>query len=1293
MPPAIVYGSRARAARAEDQPNAGADDTTGSSSSPSFRMGSSPALPPGKHAAPAAFGADTSYDTSVASAPGDTDILDAGKGDARASPQSAELQTDVESEEDSDAAAHSAAATPPRTHSRLASKMRGRAPLPLEQSPHRRGGRESGSDGAQSASSTPERPQAAARQSRMERLRALARQRTERVDELQAEEPETRSPAYSPSARSASARSPARSPSIRSMRSPSAARSPSRASRSPAGGRGGAQRPSAALLSDSESDSSVDLEAVGQAPAASRLSKKEEREMHRVSAQYRREQRTALPRAEPKRYHLSELLSTIEHSGDAEKEPRRLMNSSDPIETSTPSHGTASSPPRAAPSAAERKRSVLRSTPAPLPDDSDSDLEIVSSPGGRAPWTRPGRLRLGTSPPPRVVRTPRKTRAPAADYRSPNTPARDSEAVPAAEMDAAAHTFAPASERAAGHVAFSSPARGGDASSPTRREPASSPTSKPRRFAPPVVMDQAQLNATLLRKSYEQNAAIAARKEAVHRRREPREAKHDSAERQSPDGAEERGSDAESEADQSAELGSDRGLDRDIADRDDAEDGSDDEFARSLGSPRPLASLGGTPPAPASPLSATSPASQQGSEKENVPLPSATPSHTLDMPLRGEASRSRTLQELPTDSPRGHPEVDLGQFFGPTQSDTSETTGPRSASVLGPTQPSDRSESNSSVLAQFFESTQEQTPRGASFDLFANRRRAGPVGGTTQLLDAPADSAPFTRTRSQEAMPPPRTQSRDAFAALRKAQQQEADQLLPSLLPSVDPSLAERGEEALREAQQPVDDGMLYINQEGFFTQTKPAASQLRQDSAWMSQAPRPDGDQAAEGDEPANEPAANFDGPLGVPEESPAASEDEAGESDRGVPEGVDLPDAADAPFDGEEAGDDDGEDAAEDAAEDGAPARTWSDILDGRPEKQERPRQRKSAFVYGEAEESDEEDAERGEHGGLAGIFSDRESQASDASDSEDDADLESLLDDERDVDEEEKDELARRRYQQDREQDDAAIQALHERAAHGVLRNRRRGRDDDGLADLLDDDADEEELRRRLQAPRFAKSKRRHVEGDGMDDLAAREDSVAFVRQYTETHTNDEDATKYTFLAEPADSSDADSDTERPQRISGYQLRSELLTYSRRQREEPQSQPEPARRVVDAASSDDDDSGARIEQRLRRRSEQVVAPRAASPTSDEDASTRILFHAHKVDPASMTDEQRARRERLLEEFGNEPLWRDARGGRGGIDRRRSSQRRTSYAQDSSAPAPAPAAPSRLVGSILRRDAHFGS
>ena len=343
------------------------------------------------------------------------------------------------------------------------------------------------------------------------------------------------------------------------------------------------------------------------------------------------------------------------------------------------------------------------------------------------------------------------------------------------------------------------------------------------------------------------------------------------------------------------------------------------------------------------------------------------------MPLRGEASRSRTLQELPTESPRGHPEVDLGQFFGPTQSDTSEpSAGPRSASVLGPTQPSDRSESNSSVLAQFFESTQEQTPRGASFDLFANRRRAGPVGGTTQLIDAPADSASFTRTRSQEAMPPPRTQSGDAFAALRKAVQQEADQLLPSLLPSVDPSLAERGDEALREAQQPVDDGMLYINQEGFFTQTKPAASQLRQDSAWMSQAPRPGDDQAGEGDEPAGEPAANFNGPLGVPEESPAASEDEAGGSDRGVPEGVDLPEAADAPFDGE------------DAAEGGAAARTWSDILDGRPEKQERPRQRKSAFVYGEAEESDEEDAERGEHGGLAGIFSDRESQASDASDS---------------------------------------------------------------------------------------------------------------------------------------------------------------------------------------------------------------------------------------------------------------------------------------------------------------------
>ena len=320
-------------------------------------------------------------------------------------------------------------------------------------------------------------------------------------------------------------------------------------------------------------------------------------------------------------------------------------------------------------------------------------------------------------------------------------------------------------------------------------------------------------------------------------------------------------------------------------------------------------------------------------------------------------------------------------------------------------------------------------------------------------------------------------------------------------MPSLDPSLAERGEDLWREAQaaqQQSHDGMLYLNEDGFFTQTKPqeppSPGSVHEDS---------------DADEPAPAPAVRH----------------------------------------------------------------TYK-----------RPT---SAFVFGEAEESDE-DEQRGDHGGLAGVFSDKGSDSEKEEGSEDDADLSSLLDDESDSDNDEKDEAARKMFMQHQQEDDAAAQALHERATKGLLRHRRRGREDDMLADMLDEDADEDELRRRLQAPRFAKSKRRQVEGDGLDALAAREDAQAFVRTYTETHTTADDHAKYDFLH--AD----DSSSEDEERVSAHTIRTEILRASRQRAASPD--------LLDPTHSDHDEIGVKLSSR--------AAPKRAATTmsDDEDAHVRM-------------------------------------------------------------------------------------
>ncbi|WFC95560.1 hypothetical protein MBRA1_002209 [Malassezia brasiliensis] len=1105
--------------------------------------------------------ADTSYDTSLASVP-----------EKRATrPPTPELETDLEESEGE-------APQPPRTS--MAARMRARdesaqEPLFLDESDD----------------------EVDARRSRMDRLRDLARQRAAQ----HAADDDDEAPA--PAARGSS---------------PLASKSPSPLRVSPK---------KSALLNDTSSESEMDVPSAR--PRTKGLSRKEQREMHSMSARLRREHRATIARPEPKRYQLSELLSTIQH---AESRPE-AHSSSDPVESSsTAARSTPEPAPRPVPSVPidpnqeriQRKWAMLRAHQSSVPDDADSDVEVValaSQPKQqrakkvlfRAPPKDTDRaeadhqlMQLGAGP-----RTPRARRISSDVYRSPNAHTPAAPPVTDREMNAAAHAFALAAHKVAGTLPPTSPSRADE------KQAVLHDTVK----QVPLVMDLAQLNETLLQKAYEQNARLAAKR-----------SKRAPAELDLPTAAA-----PAAPADGPKTYG---GRVRRASSTSD----DDSDWSEGHGTASSAASDASASPRGASPASRRSASthSAHNSEKENVPLSPMLP-----------AADDNEL------------DVDLGRFFAPTQvpSRVSPSPAPLRPSA-GWEEPSARTNSNSSVLAQFFESTQDGPARGASLDLFANQKRDGPVGGMTQFFEPTPSASSSTRpTRSQEAMPPPtHAAASDGFAALRRQQREDARALLsPEMLPSLDPSLAERGEEWRERRTVSAANEVMYINQDGFFTQTKPAEDTPSQAPHVLDPSPS----------QRRTEPVPEFDGSPRRPSEGPAPEGSEAAppSSQRHTSAPLYSSDPSDEESDAapsEAPSDADASDAEADLAVASDARAHWTALLD-QPSKRAKSRRERSEFVFGEAEESDEDRPDDGEHGGLTGVFSDRGSASEPEEDSDDDADLESLLDDERDENEEEQDEAARLRYQQHRDEDDAAIQALHERAAKGMLRNRRR-RLDDPLADMLDEDADEDELRRKLHAPAF-KAKRRRIEQDGLQALAEREDSRAFVETYNETHATEE-AERYDFLGE------ASSDDEA--RVTTHDLRAELRRRAQARDEESEHAP----------SSDDETDAVLTKLRSRRT---VTAPRTYE--EEETEFTRLLFKTGQVDVASLPRELQERRARLLEEYSHEPHWRQERGGRHGIDRRRMGKTKRNTAP-SAAPVVMPetrSAPSVLVHSILRRDAHF--
>ncbi|CBQ72484.1 conserved hypothetical protein [Sporisorium reilianum SRZ2] len=499
-----------------------------------------------------------------------------------------------------------------------------------------------------------------------------------------------------------------------------------------------------------------------------------------------------------------------------------------------------------------------------------------------------------------------------------------------------------------------------------------------------------------------------------------------------------------------------------------------------------------------------------------------------------------------------------------------------------------RDESANSALGAFFQDTQQEELRGESLDIFDNHKVAGgKAPGFTQFFhdgtppptaDAPAGSKPSVWDAST--MPPPKSTEVDAFAALRKAQMGEAMDFLdptPSALPSFDESQAEREAYAQAQANGQMANGSpekMYMNRDGFFTQTKPSQQVglwSQYDSQSQSQSQHPSaGAGAGAWPSPAVHRASVRRGSdiSNVSGDRNAVVSDEE-EDDvepvqlkrlrRGVARFADAEVAEQQQDDGDADSEVDDENGPPSSQPEPKPRNAFDVLRLGAMQPADddeavvTTKKRKSAFIEGEAEESEDEELggnKRGDGGGLKGVFGDDDGSASGGDEDEDDeddanaADLQELVDNERDLDEAEKDEAARARFRADMEAKDREDLEIHQKAIQGGYRSRRRGAGLNGIEEYLDEDAEDEELKRRAamgsHAAMSARKKRKMLNGteDGMDALAAHEEAQAFVNSYAATHRIDHESEKYDFLAMAAedqededgeDSGDDDMDEE--------------------------------------------------------------------------------------------------------------------------------------------------------------------
>jgi hypothetical protein len=617
----------------------------------------------------------------------------------------------------------------------------------------------------------------------------------------------------------------------------------------------------------------------------------------------------------------------------------------------------------------------------------------------------------------------------------------------------------------------------------------------------------------------------------------------------------------------------------------------------------------------------------------------------------------------------------------------------------------------SSTLGKFFEDTQPDQPlRGESFPVLRDESGKSALPGFTQLF---GEGTQLPLEHNSRLMPPPITSAKglslvggtdqDAFAALRKAQASEAQELdfdaddLPSLEQvggmdedhlaalEMEALQAEIEERQSKEKKMRDEANVTYINKDGFFTQTKPeferySLSQSQSQSQNQSLRARWEdhGSSMDSGVEP--------EIPIKTKKRFRRAVSIEAARDD----DNSSQIDAAPAVDEGSQKG----ADAEPRANEDyNAASRNAFEVLKGAMNRRQESaspspvKGRKNRFVQGEAEESDDDEEDgpvnkKHKKGGLDGVFSDDEGGSDEEEeDEEDGADLEELIDEEQDEKEAEKDILARERYLKDVEADDQAALALHEKATRGGLRNKKRAPGTDGLLDgFLDEDYEEEWAERTVKNPYGHVPKKRRFEGkDGLDLLEANEETQAFVRKYRDAD-EEIDLDKYDFLL-PAegddeeeeakrgrqDDSDDDEEIDEPQILTRRQLQDEIKERRRKRQavgesddeddneakaeeeaaaeklEEEKRMMEKIQREIYAHSSDDEDADLTSGQAVvrDRLRERLRPAKPALNLEDDDIETAYSDLSRIAKSRPLTEREQQRLSQLQSEYANEPEW----------------------------------------------------
>ncbi|PWN33304.1 uncharacterized protein FA14DRAFT_161224 [Meira miltonrushii] len=589
----------------------------------------------------------------------------------------------------------------------------------------------------------------------------------------------------------------------------------------------------------------------------------------------------------------------------------------------------------------------------------------------------------------------------------------------------------------------------------------------------------------------------------------------------------------------------------------------------------------------------------------------------------------------------------------------------------------------SAVFGQFFEDTQSDAPlQNDSFNVLSVKEQDGT--GFTQFFE---QGTPLTSSLRNEMMPPPSTSAKgfllhqasdhDEFAALRKAQASQAklidddpfdlpeldDILLPeqqdaNIALELEAMRAEEEERLLRlKSTNRSENGITYINKEGFFTQTRPQSysfqlSQMQTQQAVLGGKMKRRYRRAA----PAHE------------EDDQAQSKSDNVQIDESMQ--VEQEPARERH-------------SAFDLLREGARTIVRKDEVKARMK-----------FIYGEAEESDGDSGDeegmgpkkgknKRRHGGLEGVFSDHDDQDSSEGDDEDEdeddgRDLEDLIDEQRDEEEAEKDVLARERYLKDVDEDEKAALALHERAIRGAFRNKRRARNHESgnLEGFLEDDYEDDWLQKLAKNPYGSIAKKRRLEGkDGMDLLAEREDSQAFVREYHDSHRDSQPVDAYSFLMHVDEDESDEGEIDRKAPISRKDVQNAIaakrkakrlnaladeveIEERRKKEEEEEIRERQLRRNIERAlynASDDED-----EENLPDQGNSHFADSSAhsnvrsNPVEvaehDQDKEEAMQSSLASVLPVVATrsiisDRERARLARLAKDFENEPDWQSAK------------------------------------------------